>query len=83
MPDITVREPELLVRALKHAVKKKRQVGERFRNHPLDWSRARKSHLDADVEIEKAEENLLAACRGLTSGGLSISRVTEDEEDNK
>jgi hypothetical protein len=81
--DITVRELELLVRELKHAVKKKRQVGERFRNHPLDWSRARKSHLDADREIEKAEEDLLAACRGLASGGLSISRVIEDKEDDE
>jgi hypothetical protein len=78
--DITVRELELLVRALKHAVKKKRQVGERFRNHPLDWPRARKSHLDAAKEIEKAEENLLAACRGLANGGLSISYVIEDEK---
>jgi len=78
--DITVRKLELLVRGLKHAIKKKRQVGERFRNHSLDWSRARKSHLDADTEIEKAEENLLAVCRGLVSGGLSVSHVTEDEK---
>lgn len=73
--EITVRELELLVRRLKHAVKARERVRQRFGDHPITNKNAERAYQKANKELASAERTLTEVCRQITEEGLVIRLV--------